>query len=215
MSNLSLLVHSEMDDSVELSPSSNFYLSSKASGGDVDAPSWRVGDSWVYDGFFDVAALIASSGQSSNIQTLTGDLDMWIADIITMTTENQSTLVYKVRSSGEFRANGVTLSGFTGDIIVDYEGTDYVRVSDLATISMQMNLDVLFDHWLTDIDIANLQVINSYSPPREEYDFPLRVGESWHNNFTQTTDWSGSSDYFTIPDDSTTQSSSNHAVFAQ
>ncbi len=215
MSNLSLLVHSEMDDSVGLSPSSNFYLSSKASGGDVDAPSWRVGDSWVYDGFFDVAALIASSGQSSNIQTLTGDLDMWIADIITMTTENQSTLVYKVRSSGEFRANGVTLSGFTGDIIVDYEGTDYVRVSDLATISMQMNLDVLFDHWLTDIDIANLQVINSYSPPREEYDFPLRVGEAWHNNFTQTTDWSGSSDYFTIPDDSTTQSSSNHAVVAQ
>jgi len=195
--------------------SSSFLVSSKASGGDVDAPSWRVGDVWVYDGFFDVAALIASSGQSSNIQTLTGDLDMWIADIVTMSTENQSTLAYKVRSSGEFRANGVSLQGFTGDLIVDYDGTDFVRVSDLATISMQMNLDVVFDHWLTDIDVANLQVINSYSPPREEYDFPLRVGEAWHNNYTQTTDWSGSSDYFTIPDDSSSQSSSNHGVVAQ
>ncbi|MBT4060150.1 MAG: hypothetical protein HOE69_07595, partial [Euryarchaeota archaeon] len=217
MSNLSLLVHSEMDDSVELSPSSNFYLSSKASGGDVDVPSWRVGDSWVYDGYFDVAALIASSGQSSNIQTLTGDLDMWISDIVTVTTENQSTLAYIVRSSGLFEANGVNLGGYNGDLDVDYDGTDYVRVSDLATISMQMNLLVEFSAFagLINIEVADLQVVNSYSPPREDYDFPLRVSEAWRNNYTQTTDWSGSSDYFTLPEDTSSHSSSNHAVVSQ
>lgn len=200
----------------DLSPSS-FLVSSKSSGGDIDVPSWRVGDSWVYDGYFDVAALIASSGQSSNIQTLTGDLDMWVSDIVTVTTENQSTLAYIVRSSGLFEANGVSLGGYNGDLDVDYDGTDYVRVSDLATISMQMNLVVDFSAFggLINIEVADLQVVNSYSPPREDYDFPLRVSEAWSNNYTQTTDWSGSSDYFTLPADSSEQSSSNHAVVAQ
>ena len=191
------------------------WVESRLSSGDVDVPSLRVGDSWIYDGLFDVAALVAGSGQVSNIQSLSGDLDMWIDDIVTVSAENQSTLAYKVRSSGVFRANSVTLQGFTGDLVVDYDGTDYIRVSDLATVSMQMNLDVVFDHWLTDIDIANLQVVNSYSPPREDYDFPLRVGEGWSNNYTQSTTWSGSSDYFTIPSDSEQQSSSGHAVVSQ
>ncbi|RZD51360.1 MAG: hypothetical protein CXT67_08585, partial [Methanobacteriota archaeon] len=200
----------------DLSPSS-FLVSSKSSGGDIDVPSWRVGDSWVYDGYFDVAALIASSGQSSNIQTLTGDLDMWISDIVTVTTENQSTLAYIVRSSGLFEANGVNLGGYNGDLDVDYDGTDYVRVSDLATISMQMNLLVEFSAFagLINIEVADLQVVNSYSPPREDYDFPLRVSEAWRNNYTQTTDWSGSSDYFTLPEDTSSHSSSNHAVVSQ
>ena len=216
MTNISILVNSNNGQSIELGEDSDFFVSSKASSGDVDAPSWRVGDSWVYSGFFDVAALIASSGQSSNVQTLTGDLTMWVSDIVTVTTENQSTLAYVVRSSGLFEANGVSLSGYSGDIDVDYDGTDYIRVSDLATISMQMNLLVEFTAFgFINIEVADLQVINSYSPPREEYDFPLRVGEAWSNNYTQTTDWSGSSDYFDIPDDSTSQTSSNHAIVAQ
>ena len=214
-SNLTNFTQSEslQDD---LSPSS-FLVSSKSSGGDIDVPSWRVGDSWVYDGYFDVAALIASSGQSSNIQTLTGDLDMWISDIVTVTTENQSTLAYIVRSSGLFEANGVNLGGYNGDLDVEYDGTDYVRVSDLATISMQMNLLVEFSAFggLINIEVADLQVVNSYSPPREEYDFPLRVSEAWRNNYTQTTDWSGSSDYFTLPEDTSSHSSSNHAIVSQ
>ena len=106
MTNISILVNSNNGQSIELGEDSDFFVSSKASSGDVDAPSWRVGDSWVYSGFFDVAALIASSGQSSNVQTLTGDLTMWVSDIVTVTTENQSTLAYVVRSSGLFEANG-------------------------------------------------------------------------------------------------------------
>ncbi len=192
------------------------HLSSRTSGGDVDAPAWMVGDSWVYDGFFDVAALVAGSGTGSNVQTLTGDLDMWINDITTKTTENRTTLAYHIRSSGTFRANNVNLQGYTGDLKVDYTGNDYVRASDLSAISNSMHLVVEFSTFggLITIDVADITVLSEYSPPREDYDFPIRVGESWNSSFTTTTTWSGSSDYFTLPSDSTSSTSFSHSVVA-
>lgn len=204
-----------VEESTELS-NNPLLLSSRASNGDVDVPSLRNSDHWVYDGFFDVAGLVAGSGTGSNVQTLTGDLDMWVADIITTTTENKSSLAYKVSSTGTFSANGVNLNGYNGDLTVDYTGTDYYRVSDLATISTSMRLVVEFSTFggIINIDVADLTVVNSYSPPREDYDFPLRVGEAWSSNYTTTTTWSGSSDYFTIPENSESSSSTSYAVVA-
>ncbi|HIO86269.1 MAG TPA: hypothetical protein EYN42_03055, partial [Candidatus Poseidoniales archaeon] len=107
-SNLTILPQNSSELEEQLGPSS-FSVTSKASGGDVDVPSWRVNDLWTYDGYMDVAALLANNGVSSNIQTITGDLDMWVEDILYMTVENQSTLVYKVRSHALFEANNVNL----------------------------------------------------------------------------------------------------------
>jgi len=205
----------EHDDISELSPEKVFWVEARASGGDVDVPSWRVNDRWTYDGYMDVAALLASSGVSSNIQTLTGDLDMWVADILLMTVENQSTLVYKVRSHALFEANSVSLDGTSGDLDVDYDQTDFIRVSDLATVEMTMDIDVTFYAFgFFEVDVGQMIITNEYSPPREQYDFPLRVGETWTNNYTNTLTWAGASDYFTIPSDSVNQGSSGHAVVA-
>ena len=203
------------DEISELSPEKVFWVEARASGGDVDVPSWRVNDLWTYDGYMDVAALLANNGVSSNIQTLTGDLDMWVEDILFMTVENQSTLVYKVRSHALFEANGVSLDGNNGNLDVDYDQTDFIRVSDLATIEMTMDIDVTFTVWsIINIDIGQMIITNEYSPPREQYDFPLRVSETWTNNYTNTLTWAGASDYFTIPDDSVNQGLSGHGVVA-
>ena len=203
------------DEISELSPEKVFWVEARTSGGDVDVPSWRVNDLWTYDGYMDVAALLANNGVSSNIQTLTGDLDMWVEDILFMTVENQSTLVYKVRSHALFEANGVSLDGNNGNLDVDYDQTDFIRVSDLATIEMTMDIDVTFTVWgFVNIDIGQMIITNEYSPPREQYDFPLRVGETWTNNYTNTLTWAGASDYFTIPDDSVNQGLSGHGVVA-
>ena len=201
---------SELDE--QLSPSSFFTTSSKASSGDVDVPSWRVNDLWTYDGYMDVTGLLAGAGVSSNIQTITGDLDMWVEDILYMTVENESTLVYKVRSHALFEANGVSLDGNNGNLDVDYDQTDFVRVSDLATISMTMDIDVTFTVFIFNIDVGQMIITNEYSPPREQYDFPIKVGESWTNSYTNAVTWAGDSDYFDIPDDTVSQSSSGHAV---
>ncbi|MDP7312916.1 MAG: hypothetical protein QF831_05715, partial [Candidatus Thalassarchaeaceae archaeon] len=216
LSNLSLMVYSDVESESELGNSPNFFVSSsKSSGGDIDVPSLRIGDKWTYDGFMDVGTLLSDNGVSSNIQTITGEMDMEVIDILTMTVENQSTLVYKAEYEGLFEANGVQLDGNTGNLDVGYLETDYIRVSDLAMISMSMDIEVDFTVFIFTVDVADIVIQNTYEPPLESYDFPLRVGDTWTNNYTNNVTWGGSSDYFTIPDDTTAQSSSRHSVVSQ
>ena len=47
----------------------------------IDVPEWRIGDNWMYDGYLDVADFVASSGVSSNVETLDGTLDMTVVGI--------------------------------------------------------------------------------------------------------------------------------------
>ena len=75
---------------------------------------------------------------------------------------------------------------------------EIIRVSDLATYSQEVTVDVYFDPlffgcaaWLRQ-DIGELVVENTYEPPLENYDFPISVGESWEMDYEQATDYSGS-----------------------
>ncbi len=188
----------------------------RGSGGDVDVPSWRIGDEWSYDGFMDVGTLLSDNNVQSNIQTITGPFDMEVLDIFTMTVDNQSTLVYEVEYDGLFEANGVSLDGYNGNLDVEYNEIDYIRVSDLSVIGMTMDIQVTFTVFgFINIDVGHIIINNGYSPPQEQYDFPLRVGEAWTSNYTNTLTWGGQSDYFAIPEDSEEQSSSHYAVVAQ
>jgi len=189
-------------------------LATPKSGTLVDVPSWRIGDTWDHDAYFDVADLIAASGVSANVQTLTGSLSMWVDSITIETVENRSTLVYTLRSSGSFGANGVSLDGNNGDLDVDYESTELYRVSDLALISRSMDLEVDFTVFgFINIDIADLTILTTYAPPQERYDFPLVVGESHNSNYTNSVQWSGESDYIDpLPADTTTEASSAYTV---
>ena len=45
-----------------------------------DVPTWRIGDTWVYETKFDVAGLIQSANVSASIQTLTGDTTMEVTE---------------------------------------------------------------------------------------------------------------------------------------
>ena len=83
--------------------------------GIVDVPNWRIGDTWNYNGYLDVRDFIASSGVSTNVQTLTGSLVSEVVEIYTMNIGGVSTLVYKVESNGDFDAQNVNLDGQNGD----------------------------------------------------------------------------------------------------
>ena len=80
----------------------------------------------------------------------------------------------------------------------------------MAVISQAATIDIEFDGpwWvclLISCDIASITAANEYWPPLERHDFPLYVGDSWVNNYTVNTTYSGSSAYVDIPQDSSEQ----------
>ena len=69
---------------------------------DIDVPTWRIGDEWVYETKFDVAQLIAQANVSASLNTLTGDTSYEVTDILFITIDGIQTLAYKVAIEGEF-----------------------------------------------------------------------------------------------------------------
>ena len=190
--------------------------------GTADVPVWRVNDNWMYDGFLDVGDFVADSGVSTNVETLEGSLDRTVQDIYLLEIAGNETLVYEVESVGEYESDGVIqIDGNSGCLYVDMQTTEIIRVSDLATYSQEVTIDVYFDplffgcaSWLRQ-DIGELVVENTYEPPLENYDFPISVGESWGMDYEQDTDYSGTSNYVDIPEDSSDSNSTSWAVVSQ
>jgi len=191
--------------------------------GSTDVPDWRINDNWMYDGYLDVADFVADSGVSTNVETLEGSLDRTVSDIYLYDIGGDETLVYEVESIGAYESTSVEIDGFTGCLYVDMQTTEIIRVSDLATYSQDVTIDVYFDPdvlWWSCVEnqreeIGVLSVDNTFYPPLENYDFPLSVGETWGMDYNQDTEYSGSSNYVDIPDDSSDTNSTSWAVVSQ
>ena len=69
---------------------------------DIDVPTWRIGDEWVYETKFDVAQLIAQANVSASLNTLTGDTTYTVEDILFIDIDGTQTLVYKLVIDGDF-----------------------------------------------------------------------------------------------------------------
>ena len=166
-----------------------------------DVPTWRIGDKWVYETQFDVAALIQQANVSASLNTLTGDTTMEVVDIRFETIQGTQTLVYEIDIEGEFSSgnSGATLEGQTGRLDIEYDGTDILRASDLSMWDSEFTLDVsfaLFNIGLFTTTLADITFATVYEPPREKYDFPLRTGDQWTSTYESGTNVTGSSDYF-------------------
>ena len=191
--------------------------------GSADVPNWRVNDNWMYDGYLDVVDFVADSGVSTNAETLEGSLDRTVSDIYLYDIDGNETLVYEVESIGAYESDGVIeIDGTNGCLYLDMQTTEIIRVSDLATYSQDVTIDVYFDpsvfgncvDWFRQ-DIGELSVDNTFRPPLENYDFPLSVGEAWGMDYSQETEYSGSSNYVDIPDDTSDTNSTSWAVVSQ
>ncbi len=171
-----------------------------------DVPSWRIGDRYTYETQFDVQQLIQQANVSATLNTLTGDTDYEVTDIFFMTIDNVQTLVYKMEISGSFTSGNdgafiedTPVGDANGRLDIEYQGEDIIRVRDLAVVNSDFTLDVDFAPFNIGFLSANLATISfdtSYSPPKEKYDFPVRVGDQWYMNFFASTNAGGSSDYF-------------------
>ena len=166
--------------------------------------SWRIGDQWTYDTVFDVTQLIAQNNVSgASVNALSGDTVNSVEDILFADINGTQTLLYQVEIDGEFTTGngGATLEGISGRLNVDYEGFDYIRVSDLATVSSQFTVDVEFlpfNLGFLSQDVGSISVLNSYYPPSESFDFPIRFGDTWNTTLYTQTNVTGDSDYFDV-----------------
>ena len=168
---------------------------------DIDVPTWRIGDEWVYETKFDVASLIAQANVSATLNTLTGDTTYTVEDILFITENGIQTLAYKLKLDGDFTSgnSGATLEGVSGRLNIGYEGEDLVRVRDLGVMNSEFTLDVKFRPFnlgFLEQDIGVITFDTTYSPAKEKYDFPLHTGDQWYMPFFASTTVSGSSDYF-------------------
>ena len=165
-----------------------------------DVPTWRVGDTWIYAGSFDPGDLIRDAGVDASVGMIGGDATTVVRSITTANIQGEETLVYEVRQSANFDKGGVSLTGYTGNVFIEYQVDEVRRVSDLAKISSDLSLYVKFVPYgissLT-VEVADITISTNYDPMSEAYDFPLRIGETWNTSYVSSTSWSGESEYIT------------------
>jgi len=184
-----------------------------------EVPTWRVGDEWVYDTGFDVATLIANSGVSASVSTLSGDTTMEIESIGLEPMNDPAgtnVVAYTQTIEGDFTSGnwGASFNGISGRLDIEYRGVDVIRASDMATIDSSFDLKVEFYGLnFIRVGVADLTFDTEYSPAKESRDHPVRSGDNWSQAYTQATTVSGSSDYFDPSDfDTTTQENTTWAV---
>ena len=68
-----------------------------------------------------------------------------VTDIYTTTVDNRSTLVYEAQSQGTYEAQNVNLDGNNGDLEIEMDTTELIRVSDLAVIEQEATIEIDFD----------------------------------------------------------------------
>ncbi|MGB0201576.1 MAG: carboxypeptidase-like regulatory domain-containing protein [Candidatus Poseidoniaceae archaeon] len=168
--------------------------------GVTDTVTWRVGDKWVYAGAFDPTVLVQSAGVNAAVGTINGDATTTVDAVSEIDVQGVPTLVYETSSKADFDKGGVALEGYTGNLFIQYQVDEVRRVSDLAKLSTDLSLNVRYVPYgissLTQ-QIADITISTDYDPMSENYDFPLRIGETWNTSYVSSTAWSGSSDYIT------------------
>ncbi len=165
-----------------------------------DVVTWRVGDKWIYSGYFDPTVLIQDAGVDAVVGTIGGDATTTVDSVTEVDIDGIPTLVYLTSSKADFDKGGVTLETFTGNLYIQYQVDEVRRVSDLAKLSSDLSLDVRYvPYGLTSLteEVADITISTTYDPMSENYDFPLRIGETWNTSYVSSTSWSGKSDYIT------------------
>ena len=198
----------------------NYYNVRSSTSNMVDVPVWLVGDEWVYETSIDVSPALVGTDLDDpgvNLQPLTGDTSLVVNDIRIEDVDGIKTLIYVLNGGGNYQGDifipsdvaAPLIDGVPSWLVPDIDGNlvgdlaieRHVRVSDLAIIYQTQTIDVevLNIPILGSYDVGLITLDQSYSPPIEQYDFPLEVGNNWLMNHTETTVWSGQSSTFPIP----------------
>ena len=161
--------------------------------------NWNVGDIWEYDIELDAVILVEDSPDlsGSTLDIITGDASILVASVTTYNVSGHWVPAYRLEIDASGQGDGRFPEPNTGifasgELIVTYHETRWVRASDLAIIHRAQSIDLDFDAfgiWTT--GIADFTHTHEYDPPIEVYDFPMRINETWNTVSTRTQIWSG------------------------
>lgn len=127
---------------------------------DMNLPEFEVGDQWVY----------SANLKMEDMATLSGDWTYEVQGEI----QNSGHQVYDISLTGEGSATFDTI----GIMTYTLNGFIYLRVSDLATVKESMILD--FDTSVLGIGAYMSIFVNmTYAPPLNDFDFPIKEGDTW------------------------------------
>ncbi len=148
-------------------------------GPQAEVPTWQIGDWWDYELGGGVSAM-------GTTMSATGNIRFDVTDIMTQNIMGTFYHLYNVSVSGSFTGSGsgtvqgvpftatvtsATLGGFwwieRGDLAVIVDNETIVASGDVTTFMGTFPL------------ILNAEVQNNYAPSREDFDFPMEVGDRW------------------------------------
>ncbi|MEC7704601.1 MAG: hypothetical protein VX906_05080 [Candidatus Thermoplasmatota archaeon] len=165
----------------------------------ANVTAWTVGDTWSYDIRLDAVSLVEDSPDlsGSSLEILDGTATIEVASVTLYNISGDMVPAYRLELHAEATGDGRfpepnTGIFATGELLVDYHETRWVRVSDLAIIYRIQSLDLDFDAfgiWTT--GIADFDHAHEYNPPQEIHDFPLRLNETWNSVSEHTQTWTG------------------------
>ena len=199
---------------------SSYYNIRSSTSGQVDVPVWMVNDEWIYETDIDVSPALVGTDLDDpgvNIQTLEGDTSLVVSDIRLEDLDGIKTLIYVLTGGGHYEGDifipsdvaAPLIDGVPSWLVPDIDGRlvgdlvieRHVRVSDLAIVyqSQSIDVNVLNIPILGSYAVGLITLEQAYSPPIEQYDFPIEVGNNWLMNHTESTTWSGQSSTFPIP----------------
>ena len=127
---------------------------------DMNLPEFEVGDQWVY----------SANLKMEDVATLSGDWTYEVQGEI----QDSGHQVYDISLTGEGSATFDTI----GIMTYTLNGFIYLRVSDLATVKESMILE--FDTSILGIGAYMSIFVNmTYAPPLNDFDFPIKEGDTW------------------------------------
>ena len=175
--------------------------------GEANLVTWKVGDTWAFDIELDAVLLVEDSPDlaGSSLELLNGDATIVVAAVAPYNVSGEWVPSYRLEIDAYATGDGrfpEPNTGFfaSGELLVYYQETRWVRASDLAIISRVQSLDLDFDAfgvWTT--GIADFDHEHLYEPPQEMHDFPLRLNETWNSASTHTQTWSGNGGPVALP----------------
>lgn len=134
---------------------------------DMNLPEFEAGDKWVY----------SINLKMEDVATLSGDWTYEVQGEI----QNSGHQVYDVSLTGEGSATFDTI----GIMTYTLNGFTYLRVSDLATVKESMILE--FDTSVLGIGAYMSIFVNmTYAPPLNDFDFPIKEGDTWSSTTSIT-----------------------------
>ena len=187
--------------------------SSNTTAGRSDAPTlplyrMLIGDEWLYDTQLDAEALIDPDDPewygASIPQPLTGETLRVVESITEFEHLGANQTVYVVRTSGTYGGEGTfpapVLGLVNGIIEVRFERTEWIRLSDMATLVQETDLYIALDHLAGTELLTDIISRWSFEPDAEFYDFPLGSHEQWTSAYLRNESWTGDKGYFSPPE---------------